>query len=104
MSWFFLLIAAVFEISWAIGLKYSQGLTKLPSSAFTVITMLASFFFLALAVKQLPIGTAYAVWTGIGSFGTVILGMVLFGEPVTFSRIFFLALIITGIVGLRVTH
>jgi len=104
MAWLYLFIASVFEVSWAIGLKYSSGLTKVFPSVFTIVSMLASFYFLALAVRYLPIGTAYAIWTGIGSFGTVVLGMALFGEPFTISRIFFLALIIIGIIGLRITN
>ncbi|MCB0720728.1 MAG: multidrug efflux SMR transporter [Ignavibacteriae bacterium] len=103
MAWIYILIASVFEISWAIGLKYSDGLSKVGPTIFTVITMILSFYFLALGVKEIPIGTGYAVWTGIGVVGTAILGMILFGESKELVRIFFIMLIIGGIVGLRLT-
>ena len=101
MDWIILLIAGLFEISWAIGLKYSHGFSQIVPSVLTVICMIASFYFLALALKSLPLGTAYAVWTGIGTLGTVILGIVLFKEPVTAVRIFCIALIVSGITGLK---
>ena len=101
MEWIVLLIAGLFEISWAIGLKYSHGFSQIVPSVLTVICMIASFYFLALALKSLPLGTAYAVWTGIGTLGTVILGIVLFKEPVTAVRIFCIALIVSGITGLK---
>ncbi len=101
MEWIVLLIAGLFEISWAIGLKYSHGFTQIVPSVLTVICMIASFYFLALALKSLPLGTAYAVWTGIGTIGTVILGIILFKEPVTAVRIFCIALIVSGITGLK---
>ena len=105
MHWFYLLIAGLFEISWAIGLKYSHGFTQLVPAVITIICMIASFYFLALALKSLPLGTAYAVWTGIGTLGTVILGIVLFKEPATALRLFCIALIICGITGLKlITH
>lgn len=104
MAWIYLLIAAVFEISWAIGLKYSNGLTKPLATSITIITMLASFYFLAQAAKTLPIGTSYAVWTGIGTVGTVILGIILFSEPVNFLRILFIIFILIGIIGLKLTY
>lgn len=101
MSWIYLIIAGLFEVVWAIGLKYTVGFTKLIPSMVTVIGMIISFYFLALATKTLPIGTAYAVWTGIGAVGTVILGMILFNEPKALTRLLFLGLIIIGIVGLK---
>ena len=102
MAWLYLFIAGLFEISWAVGLKYSEGWTKLFPGIFTVITMIASFFFLSLSVKTLPIGTAYAVWTGIGTIGTVIYGLLFFNESSEFIRIFFIFLIFAGIVGLKI--
>ena len=105
MEWSILLVAGMFEISWAIGLKYSHGFTQLVPAVITIICMIASFYFLALALKSLPLGTAYAVWTGIGTLGTVILGIVLFKEPATALRLFCIALIICGITGLKlITH
>lgn len=105
MQWIFLLIAGIFEISWAIGLKLSHGFTQPVISFFTVICMIASFYFLALALKSLPLGTAYAIWTGIGTLGTVILGIILFKEPATALRFFCIALILCGISGLKlITH
>lgn len=101
MAWIYLIIAGVFEIVWAISLKYSEGFTKLFPSIITGIGMVISFYFLSLALKTLPIGTSYAVWTGIGAVGTVIFGMIFFNEPRDFSRIFFLSLIIIGIIGLN---
>jgi quaternary ammonium compound-resistance protein SugE len=103
MGWIFILIASVFEISWAIGLKYTDGLTKLWPSVFTVTAMILSFYFLALGVKDIPIGTGYAVWTGIGAVGTVILGMILFNESRELIRILFILMIVSGIVGLKLT-
>lgn len=102
MAWFYLFIAGLFEIAWAVGLKYSDGWTKLYPGIFTVITMIASFFFLSLSVKSLPIGTAYAVWTGIGTVGTVLYGVLFFDESREFLRIFFIFLIFAGIVGLKI--
>lgn len=101
MAWFILVIAGLFEIAWAVGLKYSEGLTKLWPSVFTIICLVISMGLLAFAVRTLPVGTAYAVWTGIGALGTVILGMVLFNEPKDLIRIFFIGLILAGIVGLK---
>ena len=103
MHWIYLLIAGVLEIGWAIGLKYTEGFTRLWPSLFTVITMLASIFFLAIAVQRIPIGTGYAVWTGIGAAGTAILGIVLFSESAVLARLIFIALILVGVVGLKVT-
>jgi len=101
MSWFILFIAGLFEIAWAIGLKYSEGFSKPIASVFTIITMIISMALLSYSVKTLPVGTAYAVWTGIGAVGTAILGIFLFNESREFMRIFFIFLIIVGIVGLR---
>ncbi len=103
MAWVYLLIAGVFEIVWAMGLKYSHGFTKLYPSLLTLGGMVISFYFLALAAKSLPIGTAYAVWTGIGALGAVLLGILLFNEPVNTLRIIFLFLILAGILGLKLT-
>ena len=101
MSWFILFIAGLFEVAWAIGLKYSEGFTKPLASVFTIATMIISMALLSYSVKTLPVGTAYAVWTGIGAVGTAILGIFLFNESREFMRIFFIFLIIVGIVGLR---
>ena len=96
-----LLAAGLFEIGWAIGLKYTDGFTRLWPSTWTVLAMIASVVLLALAVRTLPIGTAYAVWTGIGAAGTALLGIYLFGEPATALRLACIALIVAGIVGLK---
>ena len=101
MSWFLLVLAGLFEIGWAIGLKYTAGFTKPLPTILTVGAMVISIALLGLAVKSLPRGTAYAVWTGIGTVGTVILGIVLFAEPVTAVRIGCILLIVTGILGLK---
>lgn len=103
MDWFYLMVAGIFEIEWAIGLKYSQGFTKITPSILTLIGMIASFYFLSLALKNIPIGTAYAIWTGIGTVGTVILGCVLFKEPLDIMRVICIMLIVIGIIGLRLT-
>jgi len=103
MAWLCLVVAAVFEIGWAVGLKSTQGFTRLWPSVFTIAAMVASMTLLAMAVRSIPIGTGYAVWTGIGALGTAVLGMILFAEPVTAARIFFLLLIVCGIVGLKFT-
>lgn len=102
MEWIFLVIAGVFEVGWAMGLKYSHGFTRLLPSVLTVIGMIASFYFLSLSLKSLPIGTAYAVWTGIGTIGTVLLGILLFKEPVNIMRIVCIVLIVSGVVGLKI--
>jgi quaternary ammonium compound-resistance protein SugE len=102
MSWFYLFIAGLFEIGWAVGLKYTEGFTKLWPSVITIAGMILSFYFLSTAVRSIPIGTAYAVWTGIGAVGTAILGIILFGEPRELTRIFFILLIVIGIVGLKI--
>jgi quaternary ammonium compound-resistance protein SugE len=101
MAWIELFVAGVFEIAWAVGLKYTQGFTRPWPSALTAAAMIASFVFLSRAVRTLPIGTAYAVWTGIGAVGTAILGMVLFGESHSALRLACIALVVSGIAGLR---
>lgn len=103
MPWIYLLTAAIFEVVWAIGLKYTEGFKRLVPSAITLGAMFASFYFLALAVKTLPIGTAYAVWTGIGATGTAILGMIFFNESRELLRIASIALIILGVIGLKLS-
>jgi len=103
MSWFVLFIAGLFEVGWAIGLKYSDGFTRLWPTVGTVAAMVVSIGLLGLAVRTLPVGTAYAVWTGIGAVGTVVLGIVLFGEPATLARLACVGLILAGIVGLKLT-
>jgi len=103
MSWVYLFIAGLFEVVWAIGIKYTQGWTRLLPAILTVLSMIASFYFLSLALKQLPLGTSYAAWTGIGTVGTVILGMVLFREPADLLRILCIILIVAGIIGLKLS-
>ncbi len=103
MAWIYLAIAGVFEIIWAVGLKYSDGFTRPLASAVTVAGMVVSFWCLALALKEIPIGTGYAVWVGIGAVGTAILGIVLFGESAAWPRLACIALILAGIVGLKLT-
>lgn len=102
MYWIILIIAGVFEVAWAIGLKYTEGFTKLFPSIFTIISMIISMGLLAYAVKYIPVGTAYAVWTGIGAVGTAILGIILFNESKDIIRIFFIFIIVVGIVGLKI--
>jgi quaternary ammonium compound-resistance protein SugE len=102
MAWLLLVVAGLFEIGWAIGLKYTDGFTRLWPSVWTGLAMVASVVLLALAVRTLPIGTAYAVWTGIGAAGTALLGIYLFGEPAAALRLACIALIVAGIVGLKV--
>lgn len=101
MSWLILFLAGLFEIGWAIGLKYTEGFTRLWPSLWTIAAMAISVALLGIAVRHLPIGTAYAVWTGIGAVGTVILGIVLFGDPASAARLVCVALIIAGILGLK---
>ncbi|MEK9952829.1 MAG: quaternary ammonium compound efflux SMR transporter SugE [Curvibacter sp.] len=103
MAWMILGVAGLFEIGWAIGLKYTEGFTRLWPSVGTVTAMVLSVGLLGLAMRTLPVGTAYAVWTGIGALGTVILGIVLFGEPATVARLVCVGLILAGIVGLKLT-
>ncbi len=101
MAWTYLFVAGLLEMGWAIGLKYTEGWTRLGPSLLTVIGMIASFYFLSLALRELPVGTAYAVWTGIGAVGTAILGIVIFGESRDLLKILFLMMIIGGVAGLR---
>jgi quaternary ammonium compound-resistance protein SugE len=101
MAWLLLFIAGLLEIGWAVGLKYTEGFTRLVPSVLTLISMTASVGMLALALKELPMGTAYAVWTGIGAVGTAALGMYLFGDPATVARITCIGLIVAGIAGLK---
>lgn len=101
MNWTLLFLAGLFEVGWAIGLKYTEGFTRLWPSVLTVLAMIASFWLLAVAMKQLPVGTAYAVWVGVGAVGTVILGIVLFNEPLNTGRMISIGLIVAGIVGLK---
>ncbi len=102
-SWIILFIAGLLEICWSIGLKYSEGFTKLYPSIFTVGTLASSMILLGKSAQSLPIGTAYAVWVGIGALGASILGIFLFHEPATLSRIFFLLLLVVAIIGLKLT-
>jgi len=101
MAWVVLVVAGGFEVVWAIGLKYTDGFTRLWPSVATVVAMVASVVLLGWAMKTLPVGTAYAVWTGIGAVGTVILGIALFGEAATLARLACVGLIVAGIVGLK---
>lgn len=102
-AWTVLVIAGLFEVCWSIGLKYAEGFTRLLPSVFTLATLTASMYLLAKAAESLPIGTAYAVWVGIGAVGAAILGTVLFKEPVTPARVAFTALLVISIVGLKFT-
>lgn len=101
MPWVWLIVAGLLEIAWAVGLKYADGFTRLWPSVVTVLLMLASFWCLAQAIKGLPLGTSYAIWTGIGAVGTAIAGIVLFKEPATALRLACMVLIVAGIVGLK---
>ena len=103
MSWILLAIAGLLETGWAIGLKYTEGFTKPIPTALTITAIVASMALLGLAVRDLPVGTAYAVWVGIGAFGTAVLGILLFGEPATPARLFFLALLAVAVAGLKIT-
>jgi len=103
MAWFILIIAGLFETVWAVGLKYSEGFTRLWPSVLTVVAMAMSIYLLAISLKTLPLGTAYTVWTGIGAIGTVIYGILVFGESKDLLRILFVIMIVGGIVGLKVT-
>jgi len=102
MGWSYLLIAGLFEIAWAVGMKYTHSFTRFWPSVLVIIAMLLSVYFLTLAIKTIPVGTAYAVWTGIGIAGTTVLGIILFQEPVQLLRLFFIFLILVSIVGLKV--
>lgn len=103
MAWVYLVVAGVFEIIWVVGLKYAQGFTRLTPSVVTVVAMLASFLFLAQAVKTVPVGTSYAVWTGIGAAGTAVFGILLFSESASPARLLCIGLIVAGIIGLKLT-
>ena len=102
MAWFVLFVAGLFEVGWAVGLKYAEGFTRLWPSVGTAVALVLSMGLLGLSLRTLPLGTAYAVWTGIGTVGTAVLGIVLFREPATAARLACIALIVAGIVGLKV--
>lgn len=104
MSWFLLVVAGLLEVAWAVGLKYTAGFTKLWPTVGTIAALIASFVLLGLALKNLPVGTAYAIWVGIGAVGTAVLGIVLFGESADVLKLVSLALICAGIVGLKLAH
>ena len=101
MAWVYLVIAGLFEMGWAIGLKYTEGFTRLTPTVLTVAAMIASVVLLGIALRDLHVGTGYAVWTGIGTVGTAILGMILFGDAATVARLVSIGLIIAGIAGLK---
>lgn len=103
MAWVYLAIAGVLEVAWAIGLKYTDGFKRLWPSVWTVATMIGSFVFLAQALRTIPVGTAYAVWTGIGAVGTAALGIILFAESAAVPRLICIGLIVAGILGLKLT-
>jgi quaternary ammonium compound-resistance protein SugE len=102
MAWVYLFIAGLFEMGWAIGLKYTEGFTRLGPTLLTAGAMVISVILLGIALRDLPVGTGYAVWTGIGTVGTALLGMYLFGDPVTAARLACIGLIVAGIVGLKI--
>jgi len=104
MAWVSLFVASLFEIVWAVGLKSTQGLTKFWPSVFTVAAMAVSFVLLAIAIRTIPVGTGYAIWTGIGALGTAVVGMMFFSEPVTVWRLAFLLLIAVGVIGLKFSN
>ncbi len=103
VSWFLLLIAGLLEVAWAAGLKTSEGFTRLWPSVFTLVTAVGSFVLLAMAMRQLPLGTAYAVWTGIGAIGAFVFGIVMLGEALTVARVASAALIVVGLIGLKLS-
>jgi quaternary ammonium compound-resistance protein SugE len=103
MDWAMLAVAGLFEVAWAVGLKYTEGFSRWWPSVGTALAMAVSVVLLAIAMRTLPVGTAYAVWTGIGAVGTALLGIALFAEPATFARLGCIALIVAGIVGLKLT-
>ncbi|AXN38660.1 quaternary ammonium compound efflux SMR transporter SugE [Peribacillus butanolivorans] len=103
MAWLYLVIAGLFEVIWATSLKYTEGFTKLIPSIITIVGMVISFYFLSTAIKTLPMGTAYAIWTGIGAIGAVLVGIIVFNEPKDAMRLVFVGCILIGIVGLKVT-
>jgi quaternary ammonium compound-resistance protein SugE len=102
MAWGILFLAGLLEVGWAVGLKYTEGFTRVWPTVGTVVALVGSMALLGVALRTLPLGTAYAVWTGIGTIGTAVLGIVLFGEPATVGRLVCIALIVAGIVGLKV--
>jgi quaternary ammonium compound-resistance protein SugE len=104
MSWLILIAAGLFEIGWAVGLKYTEGFTRLWPTVGTALSMVLSLGLLGLALRHLPLGTAYAVWTGVGTVGTALLGIMLFAEPATALRLGCIGLIVAGIVGLKLVH
>ncbi|MCU4674383.1 quaternary ammonium compound efflux SMR transporter SugE [Catenovulum sp. 2E275] len=104
MSWFILVIAGVFEIIWALGLKYSDGFSKFTPSIITIVSLIFSLSLLSIAMRSLPFTTAYGIWVGIGTLGTVIAGILLFSEPLHFSKVLSLVLILIGVVGLKLSH
>lgn len=104
MSWIILFFAGLFEVAWAVGLKFTDGFSRPIPSLLTVAAMIVSLVLLGLAMKQLPLGTAYAIWTGIGAIGTVIAGIVLFGESMALIRLASVALIVCGLLGLKLSH
>jgi len=103
MVWFILLLAGLMEVGWAVGLKYTESFTRLIPSVLTLVAMAISLWLISITLKTLPMGTVYAVWTGIGAVGTVIVGIVLFNEPATLGRLICLGLIVAGIAGLKIT-
>ena len=103
MAWLILVLAGLFEVGWAVGLKYTNGFTRLWPTVWTAGSMLVSLWLLGLALKTLPVGTAYSVWVGVGAIGTVLLGIALFNEPAHWPRLLSVALILAGIVGLKLT-
>ena len=104
MAWLLLIVAGILESGWAIGLKYTEGFTRPVASVLTLVCMIASIWLLEIAVRTLPIGTAYGVWVGIGTLGAAIGGILLFGETATPGRLFFLGLLLVSIIGLKATH
>ena len=102
MAWTLLILAGLFEVGWAIGLKYTEGFSRLWPTIWTALAMIISLWLLGIAMKSLPVGTAYSIWVGVGSVGTVILGIVLLGEPANAPRLISVALIIAGIIGLKI--
>ncbi len=103
MAWIILIVAGLFEVGWAVGLKYTEGFTKLWPSLWTAAAMAVSLWLLGLALKTLPVGTAYGVWVGVGAVGTAVAGVVLLGEPVTVARVVSIGLVVSGIVGLKLS-
>ncbi|MCY1272626.1 Quaternary ammonium compound-resistance protein SugE [compost metagenome] len=104
MSWIILFFAGLFEVGWAVGLKYTDGFSKPLPTALTALAMIISLGLLGLAMKELPLGTAYAIWTGVGAVGTVIAGVILFGESMALVRLLSVALIVGGLIGLKLSH